>query len=338
MTIDDYLSRTLTLFLDEILPQESDIKEMVLWQWQSGGKRLRSKLILSFAQADKNKTQALIHWAVACELLHNASLVFDDIQDNDSVRRNRPSAWVKFGVASTINMGCAMMYHAPLLINKLNTTTDKKLEITSLMMKDTLTIINGQQKDISLHGSNGLSFREYNDCAKEKTAMLFALSVSGAAIICDLPREDLTLLRNASEYIGLAYQILDDVIDITVDKQHQCLGRDIFEGKRSFMLVHSLANAGEHQKKWLLGILNTPADEIFPDVVDQVIKYYFESGVVDVAIKTTRDYLTCAREEVRRFEYLKNIVAEICAAIENNIPELAHLDTEANQCPNLGGR
>ena len=99
-------------FLRQQFEDNSAIDKMALYHLRTGGKRLRGRLALCAAKDQSvNPEQALL-WAAACELLHNATLIHDDIQDNDPIRRGQPSLWKKFGVAQAINVGDFFIFKA----------------------------------------------------------------------------------------------------------------------------------------------------------------------------------------------------------------------------------
>jgi len=148
-------------------PSDSALGEMCSYHLDTGGKRLRSVLPLLVAEALNADPQPLRAFAAACEMLHNATLVHDDLQDGDAVRRGRASVWAHFGEPQAINLGDAMFYYTLLLLQRLEQPANRVLALTQRTLLETLRVIDGQQREL------GFKSRQSN-CSTEMAAQKFS--------------------------------------------------------------------------------------------------------------------------------------------------------------------
>ncbi|HIP99423.1 TPA: polyprenyl synthetase family protein, partial [Candidatus Bipolaricaulota bacterium] len=182
-----------------------------------GGKLLRPALVCFSCEALAGEVEKALPLACALELVHNFSLVHDDIQDEDELRRGRPTAWKAFGIAQAINAGDG------LLVLALRTALEAEdglppetvLAAHQALLAATFRMIEGQVLDLSLEGRNA-GVTEYLRMAREKTGALLgcALELGGIAAGKEALRAK---LRELGETLGLAFQIRDDILGIWGD-------------------------------------------------------------------------------------------------------------------------
>jgi geranylgeranyl pyrophosphate synthase len=245
----------------EDLPRGSRLLELCDYQLSTGGKRLRALLPLLVAEALGVEEMApLLPFAAACEVLHNATLVHDDLQDGDRTRRGRPTVWSQFGEARAINLGDALFHLAHMLLHRLDLPLHRRLSVERRLMQETLRVLDGQEQELSLLRDSEPGMERYVALAQAKTSGLFALPMAGAAAICGAPAELVSGLQEAAGHLGLLFQIQDDLLDLYGDKGRGERGADLREGKRSVLVVHALQHAPAEDARWLRGLLDRPHD------------------------------------------------------------------------------
>jgi geranylgeranyl pyrophosphate synthase len=269
---------------EEEAPQGSSLVEMCRYHMKTGGKRLRALLPLAVAEAFGEDPAALVPFGAACEMLHNATLVHDDLQDRDRVRRGEETVWVRFGEPRAINLGDAMLYWTLLLAGRLQCTSAKRERVSTRILRETLRVVDGQEREFLLKDIAQPSIDDYFDMVEGKTSGLFSLPVAGAAAFCDVPDDVIDELEIAAGHLGVLFQIQDDVLDLYADKGREHRGTDICEGKISALVVHFLGHAPEAKADWLRDVLEAPRDEVGIEQIDEAARLFREHGSLDYAL------------------------------------------------------
>jgi len=208
------------------------------------GKRLRPLLLLSVALAEHGTIEAALDAAIAVELLHNYSLVHDDIEDGDELRHGRPTLWARFGVAQGINAGDAMCSLSYLtLLRDVATAAGQAATMARVLHEAHLAMCEGQSLDIGFESCDFVTMQQYRTMIAGKTAALF-----GAA--CELGAlSALTTHQRAKAYArlgcayGMAFQIRDDVLGAwgSTEVTGKPSGADIARRKWTFPVVWALS-------------------------------------------------------------------------------------------------
>ena len=254
----------------------------------TGGKRMRARLCLEAAAALGVEERAALGWAAAVEMLHNATLVHDDVQDGDTVRRGQPTVWARHGVAQAINVGDLMlMLPISRLIARLPVDESIRWRLAEALTRHAEAIVRGQADDLSLrqrisddHSLDVLEEVLY--CAERKTAALFSLCAEGAALLAGHAPEEGRRLAAPFAAVGVAFQLVDDLIDAFGDKGRGTAGNDVREGKVSILVAEHLA-LHPAERAWLLGVLALPREETRHAQVAEVLSRFAEGGALDAA-------------------------------------------------------
>lgn len=254
--------------------------EMMLAHLATGGKRLRARLAVAAVQALGGDGHAAVPWGAACELLHNASLVHDDLQDGDRVRRDRPAVWTVYGADQAINAGDLMLMLPTLAIGELDVADALKWRLAACLARHGASTARGQTDEMALRAFTRLDMDAYLGAAFGKTAGLFGLPVEGAAILAGHSDVDARRLARPFEVLGLAYQLIDDVIDLYGDKGRGQPGADIREGKLSALVAGHLERHPE-DRLWICAILRTPREQTTVEDVTRVMERLAEGGALD---------------------------------------------------------
>ncbi|MCB9664775.1 MAG: polyprenyl synthetase family protein [Alphaproteobacteria bacterium] len=253
----------------------------------AGGKRLRARLALAAARALGGDADLAVGWAAACELLHNASLIHDDWQDGDRVRRGEPALWTRYGGEQAVNAGDLLLMLPTLAVGEIDVPDALKWRLAACVARHGARTAAGQAEEMDLRSLRRLDMEAYLDAALGKTAGLFGLPVEGAAILTGHSDEDARRLAAPFEVLGLAFQLVDDVIDLYGEKGRGRRGADIAEGKVSALVVAHLARHPE-DRLWLAGVLRSGREQIDQDTIDDVIARFAEAGALDDVLSRIR--------------------------------------------------
>jgi geranylgeranyl diphosphate synthase type II len=258
-----------------------------------GGKRVRPLLTLIGCDVfDANPSEA-IHAALAVELFHNFSLIHDDILDNAPLRRGNTTVHEKWNHNIALLSGDGMMVKAFEILAKSNTNHVSKL--LSLFSKTGLEVCEGQQYDMNFETQDQVSVENYINMITYKTAVLLGCSLQMGAICANASEENQKHLYEFGKHVGIAFQILDDVLDVYADDEKfgKQVGGDIISNKKTFMLLDAFELANETQTKELNHLLNSK-DISNSDKVKQVTALYNTLGVKELAIKEANKHTDIA--------------------------------------------
>lgn len=226
-------------YLEQAISGTSKLDELARDMLSAGGKRLRGKMTVHIARLMGLESRVALPWAAANELLHNASLIHDDIQDEDLWRRGRPTAWAAHGTGVAISLGDYMLMKPFLLIQQIPTGDYFRLKLSQWMAEavEKMAIAQVQETELlQVQGGDELR-RAYCEVARGKTASLFELPVAGLALLAQLDEKVREQWVSAFGTLGLVFQILDDLKDILGLKGKPLRGEDLREGKVSAFSV-----------------------------------------------------------------------------------------------------
>lgn len=253
---------------------------MVQEHLATGGKRVRARLALCSTAALGGSRHAAIPWAAAVELLHNATLVHDDLQDGDRMRRGRPTLWARHGAPQAVNAGDLLLMLPYRAIEDLAVPDAVKWRLSRAVARAAEATVRGQATEMDLLASRRLDAASWEAAALGKTGALLGLPVEGAAILRGLGDATAAALSDAFARVGLVYQLADDVADCFGDKGRGERGSDLREGKVSVLVVAHLARHPE-DAAWLLRILEAPRDLTDAGDVRDAIEAFRARGALD---------------------------------------------------------
>lgn len=263
----------------------------------SKGKRLRPFLCVETASLLGSKKA--IPFAIASEFIHNWLLVHDDIMDGDEIRREQPTVWKKFGVDHAINVGDLMANEVFKIILKSDIDKEKIIELIELTVKTIRETLEGQSIEINFKESDSLNEDEYITVAMKKTGYYLACPMVGGAIIAGAKKEIVNSLLEYGKNAGTAFQIMDDIIDLTPAKRRE-EGSDIREGKKTLMILHVLKNGNDKEKNKVLGILEKPGEKTTEKDVLYIKELFEKYGSVEYAKERSREYIEKAKGSISK--------------------------------------
>lgn len=275
--------------LDDVLREaelvDSGLAEMCRYHFETGGKRLRALLPLLVADCLGEDPAKAVAMGAACEMLHNATLVHDDVQDGDEARRGRETVWHRFGVARAINLGDAMFYLTLLLAQRAPVDGERREALARRLLIETLKVIDGQEQEFALRANSHPSMSRYFDMIEAKTARFFVLAMAGSAEMLGREARIVDGLTEAARELGILFQIQDDVLDLYGDKGRDQRGSDIAEGKRSILAVHALENAPPDDGRRLLDVLDKDRATTTSADVEQAVELFDRLGSLTFAVR-----------------------------------------------------
>ncbi|MBI4769014.1 MAG: polyprenyl synthetase family protein [Chloroflexi bacterium] len=223
----------------------------------AAGKRLRPLLTLLACEAAGGDFRRALPAAAAVELIHNFSLIHDDIQDNSRVRRGRETVWVRWGRAQAINAGDALFTLAwlagPRLLER-GATAKLAVAVTRVLATSLLHITQGQHLDIEFETRAAVSVPEYMEMIGGKTAELLAGAVEVGALLAGAPPGTVSAYRAFGQQLGLAFQIQDDLLGIwgEPDVTGKSAASDLQTRKKSLPVVYGMAHSPDFARRCAL--------------------------------------------------------------------------------------
>jgi len=261
------------------------------------GKRIRPLMVLLSAASCGSEWQPALAAAAAVELVHNFSLVHDDIQDNSPKRRGRDTVWVKWGAPMAINVGDALFVISnQAIINlKNNYPVDTVVKAAEILHNTCLELTRGQFLDMSYEERTDLTVEDYWPMISAKTAALLSACCHIGALLggADDPKQE--AYRSFGHYLGLAFQVQDDILGIWGDEKvtGKSAASDLVEGKNSLPVLAGLGRKGRFAERWAQG-------PIKPEEVESVARLLASEGgliaaqdaskqMTDLALKSLRE-------------------------------------------------
>ena len=295
-------------------PEDSTLGRMLSYHIDTGGKRLRALLPLMVAEAMGKDPKLALPLGAACEMLHNATLVHDDLQDGDLVRRGRMTVWNRFGVPQAINLGDAMFYWSVLLCQAIEAPVGRREALSRRLLVETLRVIDGQELEFALKGKADLSLADYFKMVEGKTSGLFALPMAGAAELCGAPASLVEGLQESARHMGVLFQIQDDALDLYGDKGRDTRGTDIAEGKRSVLVVHALDTLDDERAAHLTSIVDADRTATSQAMIAEALTLLDDAGSLEFALQEIANRKKRALEVpvLAEQEQLHALVAGMC--------------------------
>jgi geranylgeranyl diphosphate synthase type II len=253
MTLDEYIStqqKRVDEALDRVVPPETTepftIHKAMRYSLFAGGKRIRPLLAMAAADAISDAPHGVEFAACALELIHTYSLIHDDLPalDNDDLRRGRPTCHKVFGDAMAILAGDALLTFAFEVLARLDVPPDRRVRLIYELATASGTVggmIGGQVNDIEGEGKFPTAHL-LDSIHRAKTGALLRCSVRMGAIYAGADEEQLAALTCFGEHIGLAFQIVDDVLDVEQSSEAlgKTAGKDVVQQKVTFPAVFGL--------------------------------------------------------------------------------------------------
>lgn len=279
--------------IDEVLrevipPHRKDYLSEPIWHHlKTGGKRVRPALCLITCEALGGDPNEALYFALAIEIMHNMFLMHDDIEDGDTVRRDQPTVWVKYGTANAINAGDYLLACAYKSTLASQVSLEKKIKLLQILTLTYEKTVEGQALDINARAAEDYSVDKYMEMVELKTGYYLACGMVGGAVISGVSDQVVEKIWTLGKTMGPAFQIRDDLIDLTHGKgRGGVIGSDVKEGKASFLYSHALQVACPDDRKSLRDIMLKSRDETTDADITCVLDIYNKYD----AIKYAQDF------------------------------------------------
>lgn len=269
-----------------------------------GGKRLRPLLTVLSYSLYRNDSDAIVRYAAAVEAFHNFTLMHDDIMDQAPLRRGKRTVHEKWNKNTAILSGDVMLVKVYDLF--LGLESGKLKKVLQLLNECAAGVCEGQQMDMDFETKSKVSKAEYLDMIQLKTAVLLGFSLELGAVLAEAPESDQRILRTAGINFGLAFQLMDDLLDVFGDKKKfgKQVGGDIIANKKTFLLIKALERSKGKQKqelkKWLSAKKFDSAKKVkeitsiyqsldIQREAEQEIELYFDKGLKELTKLSSKD-------------------------------------------------
>lgn len=290
--INEYIMRSLEVV------ENKNLKAAMAHYPQAGGKRLRPLLATISCEAVGGRWSAAMPFGAALELVHNFTLVHDDVMDNDETRRGIKTVHTQYGVPEAILAGDALFARAFELIPDSDTHDDRLVQLVDIIAKAVRLLAEGQQMDMDFEGRKSVKDTEYMKMIELKTAVLYSAAAQGGAVIGESSEQEEEALREYGRLVGLGFQIWDDVLDLTSDQKTfgKPVLNDIRNGKKTLIVISALEDLHGKEREDLFKALGnkkaTPEQLVAArDVLDR-------AGAIDHAIEIANGLVKEAKDKL----------------------------------------
>jgi geranylgeranyl pyrophosphate synthase len=301
---NNYLNEILgkTIYEYDIDSINKSLAEPVWNLLNRGGKRWRPALFLLIAKALGADLEKIQDFVVIPEIIHNGTLMVDDVEDLSELRRGEPCTHKIYGVDVAINTGNFMYYIplATLLKNRDKFDPKTLLKAYEIYVKEMIAISIGQGLDIWWHKGKveNVTEKQYLQMCSFKTGTLARMSAKLAVALSGGSDEQEEKIGRFAESIGVAFQIQDDILSASGDKfqKKKGYGDDVTEGKRTLMVIYTLENAGDHYRKRLIEILGMHTRD--SALIKEALDILHKSGSIGYAKNVAKSLVSSAWKEI----------------------------------------
>ena len=210
----------------------------------TGGKRIRPALCLFAATLFGQPASVALPGAVAVELIHNFSLVHDEVQDHDAERHHRPTVWARMGEAQAINVGDFLITRAFAALAEAPVPAERRVAALTILNEAMARMIAGQWADVSFETREAVTVDEYLAMVRGKTSALLGAPLAMGAALAGAPPEQATALQEWGETVGVAFQVQDDYLGTWGEPNltGKSNTNDIARKKKTLPIIHGFAN------------------------------------------------------------------------------------------------
>lgn len=292
-SIFPYLLQTERVLQDVASRGKGMIPETIHYVVQAGGKRLRPALVVLSAQLGGTQTDDVITVGAASELIHLATLIHDDIVDHASLRHQKPTAAVEFGDEVAILLGDYLYVEAFSLLSSINDPF-----LVDLFAKSTRTMCQGEINQVRRRFQLDLSLSEYLSFIDHKTATLMGAAMRGGARLARLSAEQGTALGHFGWNIGMAFQIIDDTLDLIGEEEvtGKTLRTDLSNGKLTLPLIWLRDQLSPADREKFMAYLKTPESH-----VGDIVTWLKSSGAIREGLRQASNFAHQAKSALQSF-------------------------------------
>ncbi|MBJ6138669.1 octaprenyl diphosphate synthase [Marinobacter litoralis] len=287
-TVAEDFSRVNDLIIQRLASDVPMVEKIAQYIIESGGKRLRPLLVLLSSQAAGYSKDDHLKLAAVIEFLHTATLLHDDVVDTSDMRRGRSTANAKWGNAPSVLVGDFLYARAFEMMVEL-----QSLPIMNVLSHATAVIAEGEVMQLMNVKNPDLTEDQYMVVIHNKTAMLFEASSHTGALLAGANDEQETALKDYGKHLGLAFQLVDDVLDYQGDAEAmgKNVGDDLAEGKTTLPLIYAMENSSEDERQLIRQAIRKGGLDDLPKVLS-IVK---ASGAIEYTMNKAREEAETAR-------------------------------------------
>ena len=292
----------------------------IAYTLQQSGKRLRPQMVYHVVEMFGGDLNQAKYVAAAFEMLHNFTLIHDDIMDEAPIRRGLPTVYKKWNTNSAILSGDALAIMAFQQLLKLNVDEKIILKISEVFATCTLEICEGQQYDMDFETQEEVTIDEYIRMIYLKTAVMFAGCLKSGAILAGADEESQEALYQVGINLGIAFQLADDFLDVYADTAvfGKSVGGDIRDNKKTYLYLKAMQDASPEEKP-LLKQCYESTEMDFEEKFKRVKAFYEKLQIAEKTSKAIHDYMTKSFTELDKVhvsEGQKMKIREVIANLE----------------------
>jgi geranylgeranyl diphosphate synthase type I len=295
--INDHLMNSLDVI------QDKNLKAAMAHYPAAGGKRLRPLLATIASEAVGGEADAAIPFGVALEMVHNFTLVHDDVMDEDETRRGIKTVHAAFGVPEAILSGDALVARACEVALGSDVGDAGLVRLVNILARSVRLLAEGQQMDMDFEDSRKVTSDQYMKMIELKTAVLYSAAAQGGGVIGGASDVQEDALAEFGRLVGLGFQIWDDVLDLESDQETfgKPVLNDIRNGKKTLIVVQALEDLTGPERIEFLSILGKKSATIAQlerarDILDDVGAISHASKVADGLISEAKDKLSVLKD------------------------------------------
>jgi geranylgeranyl diphosphate synthase type I len=326
---DDRLDAVMRQAAGQLLPGSATL-EMLDHLLRQKGKRIRPALVLGTHLAYGGDGESALPLAATVELIHNASLIHDDIEDMDEFRRDQPTAWRLFGVRQAINLGDLLLPAAIFLFLESPFDAPLRVRVLSRISHELMRLVEGQMTEIAGLNREPSGRSEYERVCAGKTGALFRICLTCPAQLVEGPDPThLAPLDELGTLLGLLFQSRDDLLDITGRKEGRFPLGDLLEGKLSLLTVLAAERLSGPARDEFFSMHRTERPRKDEAMARRMRELLFSQGIVELALESHR-------RGVERFaEHLRKLpVPGLVCLLEDLLRQLS-LDPDPEKHPSI---
>ncbi len=289
--VETYLTR----FVNRSIPKT--LYEPAKYILAAGGKRIRPVLVLCACEAVGGNKDSALDAACGLEILHNFTLVHDDIMDHASSRRGRPTVHTKWDENIAILAGDVLLGLAYRAL--LQSDTPCIQQLSKIFTEGVVEVCEGQAYDKEFEERKNVTLDEYLLMIRKKTGTMVSVATEVGAILGEASAEERTALKQYGDLVGKAFQIQDDLLDVIGDEKKfgKTIGGDIVEGKKTYLLITALQRATGEEKKILQKLVREHGTS--KRNVDRIRRIFHATGAVESAQRQISSDIAEAKEQLR---------------------------------------
>ncbi|MFN2434147.1 MAG: polyprenyl synthetase family protein [Nitrososphaeraceae archaeon] len=306
--LNDVVSRVRSFTLSVLEGEPNRLYDASRTYLASGGKKLRPFMVIKSCEMFAGMEERALPAAAAVELIHNFSLIHDDIMDNDDIRHGISTVHKKYGLPIALIAGDILFSKAfqVLSLQAKSVGHDDNIiaEMNRILSTSCVHVCEGQALDIQMASSNKIpTIDEYLEMIRKKTASLFEVSCALGVLSSAEPlRNNVDNLSKFGQFTGIAFQLIDDLIGVTGDPKltGKAVGNDIREGKKTYPILFALEHADTNKREKIMKVFGSKGAN--RDYVEDAVSAISSLNIQEEVRRTAHDNMIKAFESISSYD------------------------------------